>query len=184
MAIQIKQTMSVDEFDRQISELSGDYEYVAGEMLAVVSNNYCSQIAMLIGAFITLFVKQNDLGYVTGADGGYRVNGERYMPDVGFISKGKQPEPSREAYNPQPPELAVEVVSPTDREKKLLVKVSNYTAVGTVVWIVYPEEKEVHIHRPGQGAQIVAHDGTLTTDLLPGFELPVKDIFPAEEKEN
>jgi len=181
MVTQLKQPMTTAVFDDWVQQQTEDYEYIAGEVVAVVSNNYCSQIAMLIGAFITLFVKQNNLGQVTGADGGYMVQGERYIPDVGFIGKDKQPKPCHDAYNPQPPDLAVEVVSPTDTEKRLLVKTSNYLASGTTVWIVYPDEKAVHVHRPGQAVTTVKHDETLTSDALPGFSLTVADIFPAEE---
>lgn len=157
-----------------------DYEYIAGEVFPVVTNQYCSQVAMLIGAAVTLFVKYNGLGHVTGADGGYVVRGERYLPDVGFISKVRQPEPCHETYNPLAPDLAVEVVSPSDQEKPLLVKLSNYLAAGTTVWIVYPVEKEVHVHRPGEGATVLDIDAALSGgDVLPGFTLPVREIFPA-----
>lgn len=114
MAIQLQERMTVSEFDRYVLGVDDDYEYIAGEVVAVVSNNYSSQIALLIGAFITVFVNKHNLGWLTGADGGYMVNGERYIPDVGFISRAKQPEISHDTYNPNPPELAVEVVSPTE----------------------------------------------------------------------
>lgn len=181
MAIQLQERMTVSEFDRYVLGVDDDYEYIAGEVVAVVSNNYSSQIALLIGAFITVFVNKHNLGWLTGADGGYMVNGERYIPDVGFISRAKQPEISHDTYNPNPPELAVEVVSPTDKERHLLVKVSNYLAVGTIVWVVYPDEQMVHLHQAGQGAKIMNKDDVLTCDILPGFELPVKDIFPKDK---
>jgi Uma2 family endonuclease len=178
MAVQLQERMTAAEFDRYVRELDGDYEYIAGEVVAVVSNNYSSQVALLIGALITVFVHKNNLGWVTGADGGYVVNSERYIPDIGFIRREKQPEVSHDAYNVNAPELAVEVVSPTDKPQNLLVKVSNYLAAGTIVWVVYPDEKAVHVHQAGQGAKIMDGDAILTCELLPGFELAVKDIFP------
>jgi Uma2 family endonuclease len=170
----------VAEFDQWSQTQDDDYEYIGGEAVSVVSNNYASQVAMLIGTFITVFVSQRNLGWVTGADGGYVVNGERYIPDVGYISRSKQPQPNRDAYNPTPPELAVEVVSPTDNRRTLMIKVSHYLAVGTEAWVVYPDEREVQIYQPGEGATVLGVDDTLTTALLPGFSLPVGDIFPAE----
>lgn len=184
MAIQIKQRMTRAEFEAFIAQpenADSTFELVAGEVFEVVSNNYSSQIAMLIGAFITLFVKRHQLGWVTGADGGYIVQGEAYIPDVGFISKTRQPEPNHDSYNPQAPDLAVEVMSPTDSEKKLLLKVSNYLAAGTVVWVVYPDEREVHIHSPEKGANTLDMNGTISGEpMLPGFALAVKDIFPED----
>src|SRR5258708_7808688 len=95
-------------------------EFIGGAIIEVVTNNYASEIAATILAEIKIYAKTHNLGRVTGADGGYRVSGERYIPDVAFISKMKQPESSHEAYNPNPPDLAVEVISPTDSTKDIL----------------------------------------------------------------
>lgn len=122
MVLQTTTRMTVDDFERFITQPENSdmaYEFIGGEIVTVVSNNYCSQIAMLIGAFITLFVKRNQLGQVTGADGGYIVNGERYIPDVGYISKQRQPTPNHDSYNPQAPDLAVAVISPTDSPQNI-----------------------------------------------------------------
>lgn len=181
MVVQIRQQMTVDAFDEWVKNLDGDYEYIAGETLPVVSNNYCSMVAAKILTFIGMYLLQHDIGYVTGSDGGYQVHGERYIPDVGFIRRSVQPEPCYESYNPNPPDLAVEVVSPTDKEKNLLVKLSNYLADNTTVWIVYPDEQEVHIHQAGKGATLIDINGTLTSELLPEFKVAVKDIFPAKK---
>jgi Uma2 family endonuclease len=46
------------------------------------------------------------------------------------------------------------------------------------VWVVYPDEQQVVVHSPGQPAQIVNIDGVLDGgDVLPGFTLPLRDIF-------
>lgn len=155
-------------------------EFIGGEIARMVSNNYASQIAANVLAEIRMHIKGKNLGDVTGADGGYVVGDERYMPDAAFIARQRQPEPCREAWNPLAPDLAVEVLSPTDDPKALLVKVSNYLAAGTTVWVVYPDDKEVHVHRPGKGAEVLTSAGTLSGDaLLSGFTLPVQDIFAA-----
>ena len=181
MAVQLKYPTTTAAFDAWVAHQADDYEYIGGEVVSVVSNNYCSMVAAKILTFIGMYLLEHNIGYVTGSDGGYVVQGERYIPDVGFISKDKQPEPCREAYNPQPPDLAVEVVSPTDTEKRLLVKTSNYLASGTTIWIVYPNEKVIHVHRPGEAVVTVEQDETLTDEaLLPGFSLKVADIFPEE----
>ncbi len=181
MDVQIRQRVTLDEFETWVHQSSGNYEYIGGEIFEVVSNNYSSQIAARILTFIGIYLLNNAIGYLTGADGGYVVRGERYIPDVGFILKSRQTEPSHDTYNPNAPDLAVEVVSPTDKEKPLMVKLSNYLASGTTVWMVYPDEQEVHVHRPGKGAAVLTVDATLSGDnILPGFSLAVKDIFPVE----
>ena len=154
------------------------FELVAGEIIEVVSSSYASMIAMYIGAKLLFFVDEQRLGRVTGADGGYVVGTERYIPDAALMTYQRQPEPSRQAYNPLAPDLAVEVMSPTDDERTLRIKLTNYLAAGTVVWVVLPDVQEVEIHAPGQPAQILSSADTLTGgDLLPGFTLAVADIF-------
>lgn len=155
-------------------------EYVGGEIVEVVSNNYASAVAARILIKIGGYVEAHSLGYITGADGGYRVSGERYIPDVAFVSTAKQPEPSHETYNPQPPDLAVEVLSPTDSADIVRLKVANYLAAGTLVWLVNPEARTVEVYRPGRPAQRLTLEDALEGDaVLPGFTLPVREMFPA-----
>lgn len=180
MAIQI-QKMTVEQFDAWVflpENIDHNYEYIAGEIVDMVSNQYSSKIAGLLLTYINIFVIEHSLGDVTGADGGFHVSGERYMPDVGFISRKRQPEPCRETYNPNPPDLAVEVVSPTDTDRMLHIKTTNYLAAGTVVWLVRPEEKTVEVFAPGQAVKILGEDDTLDGGtVLPNFELAIKKIF-------
>jgi Uma2 family endonuclease len=89
----------------------------------------------------------------------------------------KRTSPTAEFVDPNPPELVVEVVSPSDDLRLLSVKISNYLAAGITVWVAYPEDRQVVVHIPGKGAKILTANDALTFDGLPGFALPVKDIF-------
>ena len=182
MGAQIRQTLSLDEFEAFIKEpinQDADYEYIAGEIIRVVSNNYSSIVAMLIGGMVSVHVYQNQLGYVTGADGGYVIGDERYIPDVGFISKTRQPEPSQEAYNPNPPDLVIEVLSPTDEEKLIRLKVGNYLASHVTVWLIDPTTKQVEIYQPNRPPQVLSENDTLADDdILPDFAVKVSELFP------
>jgi Uma2 family endonuclease len=95
------------------------------------------------------------------------------------LSKEKQPTLAREGYNPIPPDLAIEVISPTDSERNIAIKVANYLAVGTVVWVMRPEVKEVEVFVPNQPVQVLTVDDVLDGgEVLPGFTLAVKALFP------
>src|SRR5690242_402379 len=123
--------LAVEEFDRIASLPENAHkrlEFIGGEIVEVVTNNYCSLVAMRFGIEVGSFIKGKNLGWVTGADGGYMVSGERYIPDVAFVSKAKQPEHSYASYNPNPPDLAIEVISPTDQPTDITDKVANYLA--------------------------------------------------------
>ncbi|MGB7341961.1 MAG: Uma2 family endonuclease [Phototrophicaceae bacterium] len=182
MAIPTKRIL-VEDFDEWIllaENTDKSFEYIGGEVYEVVSNNYASKIALEIGFHIKLFMRTHKVeGHLTGADGGYMVAGERYIPDIGYISAMRQANSSHDAYNPNHPDLAVEVISPTDSPQKITIKVGNYLAAGTVVWIVRPKEEQVEVFVSGQPVQILTHGDILDGGaVLRGFQLDVADIFP------
>jgi Uma2 family endonuclease len=174
---------TVDEFEA-FTELTENadslFEFIGGEIVEVPSNPLVSKLAMIIGAAILAFVQKHKLGHVTGEAGGYVVSGERYAPDVAFISYEKQPELASQGYNPNPPDLAVEIISSnrSDERDKLRIKITNYLAVGTVVWVVKPENKQVEVHVSGAAVMIYREKDTISGGtVLSGFELKVADIF-------
>jgi Uma2 family endonuclease len=187
MLADIKQTMTVTDFDiwADLPEnRARRLEYIGGEIVEVPSNPYVSMIAVRIIGFLLEYLKVNDLGWVTGEGGGYMVAGERYAPDAAFISRARQPQLARKGYNPNPPDLAVEVISdPDNREEQtaLRVKTTNYLAAGVVVWVVDYVMRVVEVHQPGKPVTVLAEDTILEGgDRLPGLMIPVKDIFPEE----
>ena len=178
-----RQVITTEQFDVFINRPENAdklFELVAGEIVEVPSNPYVSQLSLLIGAFILTFVRKHKLGHVTGEAGGYMVSGERYAPDVGYISSVKQSQLVKEGYNPNPPDLAVEVISSNSSAElnKLRVKITNYHSVGTVVWVVKPDEKQIEVHIAGETVIVYGESDTLSGgDVLPGFEMPLSEIF-------
>jgi Uma2 family endonuclease len=182
-------TMTAEEFEQYAlrDENANDIlEFIDGEIVVVPSNPFASKISMRIGTYIGMYLLQQPIGHLTGEAGGYRVGGDRYAPDVAFVRAEKQAEVATEGYNPVPPDLAVEVEFPTSikSQRRLEKKLARYANDGTTVWVVYPETREVEVHAPGQAAQILGVDATLDGgDILPGFALAVKDIFPEQTPE-
>jgi Uma2 family endonuclease len=136
--------------------------------------------AMRIGHFLNTFVIPRNLGYVTGADGGFKLGAKRArQPDVGFVAKSRVEKlPKRFDF---PPHLAVEVVS---EHEDIFKKALEYLHAGTTaVWAVYTDDKIVHVIRldedGGMHSQPFGINDTLDGgELLPEFRLPVRDIFP------
>jgi Uma2 family endonuclease len=133
-----------------------------------------------IGSFLNSFVLPRDLGYVAGANGAFRLadNCVR-MPNVAYISKARMLKiPKRLEIAP---DLAVEVVSP---DEDIFKKANEYLQAGTkIVWAVYTDELRVYVLRLDDDGALrsVAYgiDATLDGgDVLPGFSLPVRDVFP------
>jgi Uma2 family endonuclease len=174
MVIQPKVT--VEDFEAFIyapENADRSFELIGGEIVEVVSNSYSSEI----GAFFVALLIQwgRSTGRVTGADGGYVIMDERYIPDAAYISKKRQPEPSRAAYNPNAPDLAVEVLSPAKSPAEMRIKVANYVLAGTVVWVVDPDKQRVEVYTPGAAPKILGIDDTLDGgDILPDLRAAVK----------
>ena len=180
MAVQVPSmtTKEFEEFALLPQNVEQRLEFIAGEVVTLVSNQESSRLAMEFAVLIGSYLKNNPIGFITGADGGYQVGNDRYIPDVAFMSKMRQAAASNEAYNPLPPDLAVEVISPTDDMGDVLAKVNNYQLAGTVVWVVYPNKKEIGVFVPGQTAKSLGVNDTLDGGtVLPGFTVVVKDIF-------
>lgn len=176
--------VTIEEFDRFVALPENEdklFEFIGGEIVEVPSNPYASAIGTNIIFPLKLHLRERGLkGHVTGEQGGYLVSGEKYAPDAAYISDERQPELAKEGYNPNPPELAVEIDFPSTlaSQRKLRTKIANYLAAGTTLWIVYPETREVEVYTPYQPMRLLGIDDILDGGaVLPGFTLAVKDIF-------
>jgi Uma2 family endonuclease len=131
------------------------------------------------------YVEQNNLGHMTAAETGYILfknpNGKDTVraPDVGFVSAHRLPEGLPDGYVPLAPDLAVEVVSPNDRADEIEGKLRDYLKYGTrMVVFVYPKFQTLKVNTES-GVQELGIDDTFDGgDVLPGFKLAVRDIFP------
>jgi Uma2 family endonuclease len=140
-------------------------------------------IGMRIGSAILVHVDTHRLGYVTNADAGFILNRDPYTvvaPDVGFIRGNRMPSGVYErGFFPGGPDLAVEVISPTDERADIDRKQDLYARAGVpLVWWVDPERRTVTVHRPGQDPEILDESATLDGgDILPGFQIEISHIF-------
>jgi Uma2 family endonuclease len=77
------------------------------------------------------------------------------------------------------PDLAVEVISPTNRAPEVLEKIHEYFAAGVrLVWLVYCEPRQVYVYRSPVSIQVLTPQDTLDgEDVIPGFSLTVAKLF-------
>jgi Uma2 family endonuclease len=102
-------------------------------------------------------------------------------PDVAFITNEHAAAIGSSTFVPGAPDLAVEVLSPSNTKKQMAEKVALYLRVGSrLVWTIHPRQRVVTIYRP-QGEPTVLHVGdTLSGEqVVPGFEVPIADLFPS-----
>jgi len=181
MAVQRK-LMTAEEFEAFTllpENVDRIFEFIDGEIFELPSNPYSSEIASMLIRFLGNYVYPNNLGRVTGENGGYIVAGSRMAPDVAFIRRDRQDQLARQGYNPIAPDLAVEVISPTDKAEDTDKKLKKYAEAEVLVWVVYPETQTVVVHTPGKAKQTLGIEGILDGgDVLPGFTGAIREIFP------
>jgi Uma2 family endonuclease len=129
---------------------------------------------------LNAFVIPHDLGYVTVLDGGFRLAPRvTRQPDVAFIRKSRLPVIPR--HFEMAPDIAVEVVSDSE---DVLKKVLEYLHAGSsFVWTVYHDVKTVYVFtldndKSLRGVPYGVDDMLDGGDVLAGFTLPVRAIFP------
>jgi Uma2 family endonuclease len=142
-----------------------------------------SAIAGWLLSLVVAWVRPRGLGVVTGADGTFILARDPdvvVVPDVAFIRQENLPGGVRpRGYAPFRPDFAIEVVSPSDRERDIEEKMAHYRNAGVpLVWWVRPKDRSVGVYLYGQLVATLREGDVLHgEDVLPGFVLPVADIF-------
>ncbi len=99
------------------------------------------------------------------------------MPDISF-STAQRPM-VRKGGVPEMPDLAVEVKLPDDSVRQMREKAAYYLDNGArLVWLVYPHKRLIKVYSPDADVEILVEGDTLTGgDVLPGFAMPVAQVF-------
>ena len=138
------------------------------------------KIALRLGGRVDAYADANDLGVANGPDAHMRVeSGDIRLPDVTFVSKARAP--TRDVPVPTlSPDLIVEVLSASNTAAEIDRKLRAFFAGGTrLAWVIDRRTRTVAIHRGTVGpAATLGEAGALDgEDVLPGFAMPVADLF-------
>jgi len=157
-------------------------ELVDGVLVEKTVSSYESYLAMLMGRFLGNFVERENLGVVLGADGMLRLSpGLVRIPDVSFVGWDRFPgrRVSRDPIWGLAPDLAVEVISRWNTAQEMQRKLEEYFDVCVrLAWYVYPESRTVQVYVAPEGPALLGEEDVLDGgEVLPGFELPLKEFF-------
>lgn len=171
-----KTEMTVEEFLE--NDVEG-YEYVKGALVPIPPTSMeHGEISSNVIRHLSLYVFERQLGrcYIAGTT--FYLGDRVVKPDVAFISTDRLPE-NREKGSPIPPDLAVEVVSPTDKHYDVTEKALAYLKAGTrLVWVIEPVAKTVMVYRSETNFTVLTHEDTLTgEDVVEGFTCSVAQLF-------
>ena len=172
--------ISIEEFAAQSRD--GVWELVDGVPVAVTpSSDRSGWVSGRVFSRLERFVDAHKLGWAFPAETGFILFNNRAIvrsPDAAYVRKDRLPNLT-EGFVPVAPDLAVEVLSPSDRLADAMSKVTMYLQAGVrLVWLVDPSERTVTIIRPDGALKLLEEGDTLDgDDVLPGFSVPVAEIF-------
>jgi Uma2 family endonuclease len=140
----------------------------------------------LVGAWLihllTEFAHPRNLGIILGADGTLEIlTGLVRLPDVAFLSWDRLPgrRVPEEAVPAVVPDLAVEVLSQSNTPAEMLRKRQEYFTAGVrLVWMIDPAARVVTVYTAVNQSRVLSEADTLDGGtVLPGFTVPVRDLF-------
>src|SRR5580692_4373747 len=176
-----KTLLTADDLARMPDDASVQIELDEGELITMppAGESHGYMESDLVSELVH-FVKKRKLGRVYAGDTGFRINDRTVLaPDVAFVRKERVAAVRSKSFANGAPDLAVEIVSPSDGVRQYTRKVKQYLAAGChTVWVVYPKREEVEVF-DASGAERTSHSGDLleAPELLPGFSVKVADLF-------
>lgn len=159
------------------------FELVDGVLVEKAMGYRESVLAGAVLAALRAFVVPHKLGLVSGSDGMMRLfPGLVRIPDVAFVSRERLPA-GHMPTEPIPdlvPDLAVEVLSKSNTIAEMTRKRGEYFGAGVrLVWLIDPDTRTAAVYeaaaRPPR--QLTERDALDGDGVLPGFTLPLKELF-------
>jgi len=150
---------------------------MAGELHGAIEAN----VVLLFGGF----VKANKLGRIYTGDTTFVLEGTpenietMRLPDVAFVSAGRVKDIDREGFYYLAPDLAIEIVSPSEKTTETQSKINDFLRTGTrQVWVLYPDTRQISVHLADGSSRIFSSSDSISGgDVLPGFSISVNKIF-------
>ena len=165
----------------------GRCELVKGEIIRMAPTGAeHGVVTARIGHLVQEYANKHGLGLCCGAETGFILERDPdtvRAPDAAVVLASRVPASGVPVgYWPFAPDLAVEVISPSDRLADVHVKIAEYFAAGTrLVWLAEPETRMVHVYRSQQQVEVLGTEDDLEGgDVLPGFQCPVRRLFPPD----
>lgn len=160
------------------------YELIRGElrMMSPAGGRH-GRVAHNLGLILGNHVRRENLGVVYAAETGFLLERDPdtvRAPDAAFVSQAKSRTIDADAgYLPLAPDLACEVISPSDTFSKVEEKASDWLAAGTqLVLLVDPETRKLHVYRAADKIVVLDEESTLdASDVVPGWRFSVSELF-------
>ena len=154
-------------------EAMGAFEAVLASWLSYLINSFAAGKKLGLAVNRVLFVL-------------HAARNLQRRPDVAFVSYARWPTAvvAREPAWNIVPDLAIEIIGPTDLAEEIDRKITNYfQAEVRLVWVLYPDSDRVYGYQSPTHVSILERTDTLDGgEILPGFRLPIAQLYEAVAK--
>ncbi len=160
------------------------YELVKGVIHRMPPSGFEHGIRTIkIGKHLDVYVEKHQLGYVCGAETGFKLSQNPdtvRAPDAAFVCQAAIDEKGiPKGFWEGAPDLAVEVISPSDTYTEVEEKVDEWLNAGcAMVWVINPRRETVEVYRSPDDIIVLRGEDILDGgDVLEGFQCSVRDLF-------
>ncbi|NDC55079.1 MAG: Uma2 family endonuclease [Planctomycetia bacterium] len=170
----------------------GPCELVRGEIVMMSPAGFeHGVLTQRIAAILHAFVSARALGVVTAAETGFLLSRSPdtvRAPDAAFVAAARVPRGRTVGYFEGAPDLAVEVMSPSDlhdaaARARAEAKLQAWLDAGCrEAWAIDPSSRTISIHRPATPVLIMHEADVLASAALPGLAVNLREIFPSREQ--
>lgn len=175
--------LTVEEFEALPEELDRT-ELVRGRVVREPPANFGhGAIAARVTALLDEHVRKRNLGIVVGAETGFvlaTLSATVRAPDVAFVSRERLPQDIGQGFARFVPDLAVEVVSPSNSARDIAEKAFDYLDAGTrMVWIIDPRTRTLMVYRSSSDIRVFRETETAdVSDVVPELTMRIAELFP------
>lgn len=160
------------------------YELINGELEKMPPPGLPhGRIAFRLSVYLGQFILEHGLGEAFAPETGFKLTSNPdtvLAPDFAFVTNARFVEVGKtEGYGAGAPDLAVEVLSPSDRPGKVKQTIARWISFGTrQIWVVDPKYNTVTIYRSQSDITTFSGSDYLEApDLFPGFRISLDKIF-------
>jgi Uma2 family endonuclease len=139
-------------------------------------------ISAYLCGIIEIYARSQNLGITCNSSTAFNLkSGNKRSPDISFVVKQRLQGIKRlpKGFFEGAPDLAVEVLSPTNTFEEIHQKIVEYFNNNCqLVWLVHPDERTVLVyHKPEPDQLLTINDNLNGENILPGFSLPISELF-------
>lgn len=163
--------------DKQLCEL------IDGTLVEKAMGFNESRLAAGLMFHLQLYLRKNNIGFVSGESGMFKMGKNGRMPDIAFISwrhfPNKQADLKKYPIMPFAPDLAVEVLSQSNTAKEIEQKQVDYFKAGVkLMWVIDPKEETATVHRVDGSSEVLTKTDALSgEEVLPGLSILVAEAL-------